>query len=242
MISKIYLKLKKLYIKEIFNPSILGLFINPFFISRRGLAKEIRKKSKYINGKVIDVGCGSKPYKNFFEYNEYIGIDLKKNNKSHLDEVDQIFDGINIPFEKNTFDSFICSQVFEHVFDLNNLLKSIHAVLKNKGKGLITIPFIWDEHEQPYDYARYTTFGIEDILKKSGFKILSINKINNNFSIIFQLISLYIYKIIPNSKFIHLFFTFFVFSLLNLTGILIKNIFPKNNDMFLDLIIIVEKT
>ncbi len=241
MISQLFYNLKKIYLREIFHPSFLGLFLNPFFISRRGLSNSIKKNSKYINGKILDIGCGSKPYKSFFKYSEYIGIDLKKNNKSHQDEVDIIFDGKNIPFEKNTFDSFICSQVFEHVFELKSLLQSIYNVLKPKSRGLITIPFIWDEHEQPYDYGRYTSFGITDILEKSGFKIISINKINNDISIIFQLLTLYIYKIIPNNKYIHLIFGIFFFSIINLLGIFLKYLFPKNNDMFLDLIIIVEK-
>ena len=119
MINKIIYNLRKFYFNQLFNPNFIGLFINPFFISRRGLSEEIKKNTKYINGNVIDIGCGSKPYKNFFKFNKYIGVDLRKNNKKHFDEVDIIFDGKKLPFENAIFDSFICSQVFEHVFNLS---------------------------------------------------------------------------------------------------------------------------
>lgn len=233
--------LKVLYIKEMFNPSLLGILINPFFISRRGLSKEVKKNTQYINGDVIDIGCGSKPYKNFFNFNKYIGVDLRKNNKKHMSEVDIIFDGKKLPFENEIFDSFICSQVFEHVFNLSELLKSINRVLKKNSTGIVTIPFIWDEHEQPNDFARYTSFGIIDILKNNGFKIIKTVKINNDVSCIFQLVTLYIYKVLPKNKYIHLIFSILIFSIINFIGTVLKFILPKNNDMYLDLLVIVEK-
>ena len=182
--------LKKYLIKEAFNPSVIGIFINPFYLARKELFKEINKLSTNIKGKVLDIGCGSKPYKKIFNYNEYIGIDLKKNNKEHLEEVDKIFDGYNIPFSDKTFDSFLCNQVIEHVFDPEVFLKSLNRVLKINSKGIITVPFIWDEHEQPIDFGRYTSFGIKYILEKNGFKIIKILKTNNNTNVIFQMIIL----------------------------------------------------
>jgi len=36
----------------------------------------------------------------------------------------------------------------------------------------MTAPFVWDEHSQPYNYARYSSFGLKFILEKHGFEIL----------------------------------------------------------------------
>jgi hypothetical protein len=49
-------------------------------------------------------------------------------------------------------------------------------VLKPGGKLLITIPFAWDEHETPYDFARYTTFGIEEVLERNGIEVVDSRK------------------------------------------------------------------
>ena len=54
--------LKTLFAKESFDPSVLGLLINHFYIVRRGLLKGIKLLSKDLSGgRLLDVGCGSKP-------------------------------------------------------------------------------------------------------------------------------------------------------------------------------------
>ena len=80
---------------------------------------------------------------------------------------------------------------------------------------ILTLPFFWDEHEQPYDYARYTSFGLKYILEKENFEILEQVKIGNDLSIITQLLNCYIYKkLYENKNFILkslslIFFSFF---------------------------------
>src|SRR3546814_6951319 len=54
---------------------------------------------------------------------------------------------------------------------------------------LLTVPFVWDEHEQPYDYARYSTFGLKSLLERNGFNVLTQKKLLADSSILFQLIN-----------------------------------------------------
>ena len=60
---------------------------------------------------------------------------------------------------------------------------------------LMTVPFVWDEHEQPYDYARYSSFGLKHILSENGFEVIKHLKSNNGLEVIFQLINAYIFKV-----------------------------------------------
>ena len=107
---------------------------------------------------MIDIGCGNKPYKNLFKHcKSYIGLEIESENKNSADFT---YDGKNFPFEDETFDSAVCSEVLEHVFEPNQFLKEVNRVLKKNGLIILTLPFFWDEHEQPYDYARYTSFGL----------------------------------------------------------------------------------
>ena len=53
--------------KQTFNPDILGLFINPFYFARKSLYDNISKVAHNINGDVIDIGCGKKPYKHLLQ-------------------------------------------------------------------------------------------------------------------------------------------------------------------------------
>ena len=55
---------RKLYRHEDFYPSwLIGIWINPAFIIRRGLLNGVKSiSSKFIGGKLLDVGCGSGRY------------------------------------------------------------------------------------------------------------------------------------------------------------------------------------
>ena len=188
--------LKKIYIKEQFNPKILGLFINLFYFARKGLYQNVSKLITNLNGKLLDVGCGTKPYENICNVDEYIGLEIDDEGNRQHNYADVFYDGKTIPFEDKSFDSILSNQVFEHVFNPNQFLKEINRVTKVGGRFLITVPFVWDEHEQPYDYARYSSFGLKHILAENGFEIIEHRKSNNGIEVIFQLINDYLYKVI----------------------------------------------
>ena len=97
------------------------------------------------------------------------------------------WDGETIPFEDWYFDSFLSTEVFEHIFNLDEILIEIHRVLKKDGYWIITIPFMIWEHEIPYDFARYTFFGIKDILEKNNFTIVSHKRLWNYYLTLLQL-------------------------------------------------------
>jgi hypothetical protein len=107
---------------------------------------------------------------------------------------------------------------------------------------LLSVPFVWDEHEQPYDFARYSSFGIEYLLKKHGFKVIKSVRTNADFGIIFQLINAYIYKVLlTKNVYINLLITILIMSPFTLLGIFFGVIFPKNKDLYLDQIIFARK-
>ena len=177
------------------------MFLNPFYFSRKGLYNGIKEYSVNLKGKLLDFGCGSKPYRNLFACDEYVGVDLESSGHNHeKEDIDFYYNGKSLPFDDNTFDSIFTSEVFEHIFNLKEILNELKRVLKPGGKILITVPLTWDEHEAPFDFGRYTTFGIKHILEESGFEILKQSKLVNNVETIFQLWNLYIYRIFETKK------------------------------------------
>lgn len=157
-------------------------WMSPDFLDRYSLYKLINEKlKKYIVGDVLDFGCGSKPYAKLFECNKYIGIDTS--NSGHWDSEDCIgpdvlYDGTILPFESESYDTVFSTQVFEHVPDIEMSVKEIKRVLKLGGVLVITVPMAEEEHEIPYDFRRYTQYGIEHFLKTNGFEIIESGKVN----------------------------------------------------------------
>lgn len=233
---------RKIYQNEMFFPSFLGVFINPFYFARKGLVQHLSVLAPQITGKVLDVGCGNKPYTSLYSAQEYVGleIDSPSNRKKKL--ADQFYDGKEFPFLSDIFDSVVSNQVFEHVPNPEQVLNEVSRVLKVNGLLLITVPFVWDEHEQPYDFTRYSSFGIRAILERHGFEILELRKSVDDIRIVFQILNAYIYKkTLVRSKFINLLTRVLLIAPVNIVGEVVSWITPRNADFYLDNIVLARK-
>jgi SAM-dependent methyltransferase len=234
--------LKNIYIEQQFYPGLLGCLINPFYFARKGLAFHISKLAHNITGQTLDIGCGSKPYEKIFASTKYWGLEIDTIENRQKKNADYFYDGKVFPFNDEHFDSLVANQVFEHVFNPDNFLTEVNRVLKKDGKILITVPFIWDEHEQPFDYARYSSFGLKSILEKHGFEVLEQKKSIDDIRVIFQLINAYLYKKTETkSTFANLFFCLIFMSPFNILGQLLAKITPRNPDLYLDNIVLAKK-
>lgn len=235
-------KLKDIYRRQGFFPGWLGIFINPFFLARSGLRDAMVSFAPRLKGRLLDVGCGSKPYQSLFTVETYIGLDIDDEVSRKLGIADHLYDGNAFPFTDGEFDSVLCNQVLEHVFNPDVFLAEINRVLKSDGKLLLTVPFVWDEHSQPYDYARYSSFGLYALFAKAGFKIIQHQKLGGDVSIIFQLVNAYLFKVsadLPRPfRFIIM---VSVMSIFNLLGLLSSRLLPANPDLFLDHVVLAEK-
>lgn len=129
--------------------------------------EDIKHASFYANGKLLDIGCGKKPYRELFEQrvSKYIGLDL--NNTI----ADIKADILKAKLRKNSYDTVLCTQVLEHVEDPNMLLEKIFFILKPGGTLILTAPLTGGLHEIPRDYFRFTKYGLFTLLKKSGYKV-----------------------------------------------------------------------
>ena len=236
-------KLKAWKRKQEFNPDALGILINPFYIARKGLFKNISSYAKFVNGNVLDVGCGQKPYQHVFKTASYIGMDIEQSGHNHQNEnIDVFYDGKTFPFEKNKFDNALTNQVFEHVFNPEEFLSEITRVLKPGGHLLITVPFVWDEHEQPYDYARYSSFGLTHVLRKNGFEVMSLTKSANDFGVIAQLTVLFFYKkLVSKNRLLNFIMILFLLSPITLMGVVLSKILPSSTDLYLDNVVLAKK-
>ncbi len=231
------------YLKhQSFQPDILSLFINPFFFVRYAYYKNIRNYIPYLKGRLLDFGCGRKPFEKLFSVDEYIGIDIETTGHDHKNsKVDMYYDGKHLPFENETFDSLFCSEVLEHVFNPDEVLPELNRVMKKGAKILITTPFCWNEHETPYDYARYSSFGIKHLLEKHGFKIIVTKKSGNFARVNFQLWALYFFELFKKlGRTGHILSLFFIIPI-NLLGSVLLLILPKNDSVYFTNIVLAEK-
>jgi len=229
--------------KQSFQPDFWSVFLNPFFFIRKDLYNNIKQLSTRLTGKLLDFGCGRKPYENLFHVSQYIGIDMEKTGHEHENsKIDIYYDGKNIPFPDESFDSVFCSEVFEHVFNLSEVLPEIKRILKKGGMMLLTVPFCWNEHEIPYDFGRYTSFGIKHILVNSGFEVIILKKSGHFAKVVFQLLALYPYTIInTKNKFLNYIIQMLFIIPVNVVGSISLLLLPKNESLYFNNILLVRK-
>ena len=179
----------------------------------------------FMEGNLLDLGCGNKPYSKI--YNEFcdtsIGCDvpfsLHKNAKV---EVQCYAEDIDRHFEPDFFDCVLCTEVLEHTVNDRKVIENIRKILKPGGTLIISTPFTYVLHEAPHDYRRYTYYGLRKILEDNDFIVKSVFSIGGTF-----LSGLYIFYYSLTKIF---FYTFKSIGIKNLRGnAIINNIvnFPE---------------
>ena len=242
--GKMLSSLKKRLRKEAFITSPLSIIINPVYIVRNGIYQSISKLAQNITGNVLDFGCGSKPYESLFvNANRYVGVDIEVSGHNHKDsKVDYFYDGKTLPFNDASFDAIVCFEVFEHVFNIDDVLAEMYRVLKPNGQLLISIPFVWDEHEIPYDFARYTSFGITHILNKHNFEVVTLTKTTTYVLAVFQMLIAYLFQYaLPKGRFIGKLSQLLVIFTLNVLALLFNTILPKRYEYFCNSVVLAKK-
>lgn len=225
-----------------FLPNFKYIFTNPFFITRRYLYVNIRYFSRYFtSGTLLDIGCGTKPYRDLFLVEKYVGMDYAREGHNTNPFADVFYDGKTFPLGNDSFDSVLATEVLEHVFNPVEFMLEIRRVLKPGGLCLITVPFVWDEHEQPYDYGRYTSYGLKHLVCAAGFEILEYRKTGNFSAVLGQIISLYLYYIFHKRRLTYRILLPTLFAFIQGGFLLCSKIFPKIDYLYLDNIIFVRK-
>lgn len=210
---------------------------HPDFLNGKGLYKSAVKTSKYIKGLVLDVGSGKSAYLDIYrEANDtfrYFSIDYPASREVMLvesDKPDIYGDAHYLPFKNAVADVVLFNQVLEHVPEPNQVLGEISGLLKKGGNLVISVPFIYQIHGEPFDFYRYTKYGVTYLLKKNGFEIEEFMP-NGYFGVVLiELINGFIMEVFTRNIFLKA-IGFFVMPLIfiftNTIGILLEFISEK---------------
>lgn len=119
---------------------------------------------------VLDAGAGRSPYRDLFRHTRYETADFQKVEKTAASST-YVCDLTRIPVEDGRFDYVIFNQVMEHLPEPLQVLTELRRVLRIGGRMIYTGPLFFEEHEQPYDFYRYTQYGLRHLFSGAGLEI-----------------------------------------------------------------------
>jgi len=140
---------------------------------------QIKKRLPLMAGIVYDLGCGVRPYEpDIMQYaDSYVGVDWS--NTLHGLRAEIVAD-LNqpLPIESSVANTVVSFQVLEHLSEPQTMVNEAFRILQDGGSVFISVPFQWWVHEAPYDYFRYTRYGLEHILTKAGFVDIQVEAVS----------------------------------------------------------------
>jgi len=164
---------------------------------------------RYIRGVCVDLGAGKSPYRKYLNVDRYITVD------KFMDKVDIKADITKLPLKGKIADTVLINQVLEHVFEYEELLKEAKRILKDNGVMILSVPFIYNVHFEPYDYFRFSEFSLKKLLEKHHFEKIEILYCGYGGTAIVSLVNNLIWQLFNKNAFLRILRnTFFILPIL----------------------------
>jgi SAM-dependent methyltransferase len=149
--------------------------LEPDWLLQRHLDRDLSGAlARFACGRVLDVGCGGRPYERRMPAGaRYVGVDVPASRASRPD-CWALAEGL--PFAAGSFDLVLCTQVLEHLPDPASATKELARVLRPGGVLALTAPQSWCLHEEPFDYFRFTRYGLAHLARSAGLEVVEVRR------------------------------------------------------------------
>jgi len=184
------------------------------------LDSDLERTKKYMKSKVLDLGGGRK--RGEFKKPEdviWIVLDMKRDFQPNI-----MADAQKLPVKSETIDCVKCTELLEHVEYPEIVIKEITRALKSSGTLILSVPFNFGIHGDPYDFHRFTDYKLNRMLE-NNFEIKTIKKQGLYFSVLCYMIK----QNITNTKSRLKLLLYWTFPLMDLLVKLDRTNFVKNS-------------
>ena len=189
---------KKLQQKDIYltdNYLARTPFHQSFWVLTR-IDKALKSQAVRTGGNLIDIGCGAKPHERLFTpyVDNYFGLEYSPDSGYRGNRADIAADAGNLPFDDESFETVLCTEVLEHIADPEKVIAEIARIVKPGGMVITTAPFVYPKHDK-FDYFRYTSDGLAAMMKRNGLEIEEVRALSGTGLTLAVMINIYVFDI-----------------------------------------------
>jgi SAM-dependent methyltransferase len=131
---------------------------------------------------VLDAGAGEARHRKYFRRGRYVALDSGSGDSAwDYSRLDIRGDLESIPLRTDSVDYILCMVVLEHTRNPRQVLLEFARVLKPEGVLVMLVPFLWEEHQAPHDYFRFTQYGVRLLFESSPFRLTVMTPIGGFF-------------------------------------------------------------
>jgi SAM-dependent methyltransferase len=161
----------------------------------------LTKVAPLARGKLLDVGCGDKPYEHLFlpHVSSYLGVEhegsfggTSASGRAGGKGPDVVYAGTRLPFDDGSFDTVMSIQVLEHTPRPAELVAEMARVLAPEGLLILMAPFSFRLHEEPHDYFRYSPHGLAELCGRAGLEVTEVRAQGNLWSLLGHKLNTYL--------------------------------------------------
>ena len=139
-----------------------------------------RSIPNHAHGRLLDLGCGRAPLLGYYaSFVETVTL-VDWGNSFHVNPMLDLVADLNRPLNltSDSFDTVILSDVLEHIAEPHELMREISRVLRSDGGVLLlSVPFFYPIHEEPFDFQRYTNYALTRMCTNAGLVVIDISPI-----------------------------------------------------------------
>jgi 2-polyprenyl-3-methyl-5-hydroxy-6-metoxy-1,4-benzoquinol methylase len=111
---------------------------------------------------------------------------------------DVVADGQYIPLASNSVDSVICMETMEHVGDPRQVAHEFGRILQPGGVLILSVPFLYRIHSRPWDYWRFTEYGVRRLVVDAGLEVFQLEPLGQLFTVLCDMTKQVISEVRPS--------------------------------------------
>jgi SAM-dependent methyltransferase len=147
----------------------------PRYLNKKYTYRLLLSVRHYAKGRMIDIGCGLRPYQIIFNdrITSYVGLDWPVSPEKARPDI--ISDALFLPILDAQADTVLATELLEHLPDPDQFIAEVARILKRSGFLILSVPFLEPLHEEPRDYYRLTPHGLRVLLQRHGLSLVHLS-------------------------------------------------------------------